>query len=186
MVVGVGVAPGVLRHSAVRRRELALLGRVVARRPEACRGPVTRVTELAAPLPVAAAVGVAALWSYRHGSSDRNLVDPLVIAASGVLARRGVAEVVRRDRPPSAWWWDTPNGYSYPSRHVGWAAFGAMAAADLLSAAHGQAAGRKSARAVVAAIGATRIVLAVHWPSDVVAAWCFATGWRRLLGSGGS
>jgi membrane-associated phospholipid phosphatase len=96
------------------------------------------------------------------------------------LVRRVIAEAVRRQRPPESWWWATPNGYSYPSRHVVWAVLGYGAAADLLGAGGARREVIALLRAPAVGVAATRVVLAVHWPSDVLAAAVFAASWRRL------
>jgi membrane-associated phospholipid phosphatase len=43
---------------------------------------------------------------------------------------------------------------------------------------------RATTLVAAAGIGASRVCLGVHWPSDVVAGWLFAEGWLCLTTSG--
>lgn len=169
-----------LGREPVRRRERALLAAAVARRSPAWRRPAKLLTDLAAPPVVAAAVATAAVWAVRRGVPTASALRTLAAAGVGIGLRRGLAEAVRRERPPAAWWWDAPTGHSYPSRHVTWAVLGYGAVADLLTAA-GSPGGSSALRAIPpAAVAVSRVVLAVHWPSDVLAGGVFASAWRQL------
>lgn len=186
LLAPVVLAPWVRHSTVLQRWESGALGAVVARRRDSWRRPAELVTELGAPLPVIVTVGTAALWARHGGAQGQTLLQPVVTAATGIAARRVLAEVVRRGRPPSSWWWSQPSGYSYPSRHVTWAIFGFGAAADLVTVGGGPRNRMVTIVSTVAPMGvaATRIALAVHWPTDVIGAWVFASGWRRLLSCG--
>lgn len=176
-LAAVAIAPLVPARRAVERMDRAVLEAVVARRPPDVRTPAVRLTEVAEPAVIVPLCAVAAAAALSRRTPPREVLARLGWAAAGVAVRRGLAETVRRGRPPAAWWWHAPSGFSYPSRHVTWAVLGFGVAADL----HGG--GRPYRRATAAlTVGtvATRVLLAVHWPSDVVAALLYAAAWRRL------
>ncbi|WP_433257484.1 hypothetical protein ACQPYK_20590 [Streptosporangium sp. CA-135522] len=60
------------------------------------------LTRLGSPAVMGAAVGVAALRAGRWS--------PVVVYASGLLARHGLAAVVARPRPPRPGWLEVPRG----------------------------------------------------------------------------
>jgi undecaprenyl-diphosphatase len=85
-----------------------------------------------------------------------------------------------RDRPPVALHATTVSLDAFPSGHATDAAafFGSAAFVVALSVVHGRIAkvGVLVAGAALAAVvGASRLVLAVHWLSDVVAGWALGT-----------
>lgn len=78
-----------------------------------------------------------------------------------------------RARPTLAPWLDHPHGLSFPSGHA------AGSAVVFLLAAHLLGGGRTAmmvAIVVSIAIGLTRPMLGVHWPSDVVGGWLWGGG----------
>lgn len=176
-LAAVAIAPLVPARRSVERMDHALLQAVVARRPDAVRIPAVRLTELAEPTVILPLCVVAAARALSRRTSPPEVLGRLGWAAAGIGLRRGLAETVRRGRPPAAWWWHSPSGFSYPSRHVTWAVLGLGTAADLLGGGPGY---RRAAAALTAGVVATRVLLAVHWPSDVVAALVYSAAWRRL------
>ena len=85
-----------------------------------------------------------------------------------------------RTRPHLAPWLDTPSGLSYPSGHAAGSMVVLLTAALLLG-------GRRSMVAAImlsVAIGITRPLLGVHWPSDVVGGWLWGAGFAMLGGAG--
>ncbi len=106
------------------------------------------------------------LWQKRPRAALVMLVMPLL---AGVMSSV-LKEAFARPRPPLAWQLDVVNNLSYPSGHATNAAAALMLFALLWN-------GRR-ARIVTAicvaglvAIGTSRMLLGVHWPSDVVGGW---------------
>lgn len=180
VLAAVTAAPMVLRRPRVRDVEHEGLRLIVAHRPERIRPATRAVTELGGIPVVSTAVLAAALMAKRRGAATSEIVPALATAGGGVLARRVLAEAVRRTRPPADWWWSEPTGYSYPSRHVTWIVLGCGAIGDVRRAGGGVGDWNGLSRLLIAVVGITRVVLAVHWPTDVVAGVGFGTAWRRL------
>ena len=184
VLAAVALLPRTRALEAVQEVDEWLLTTVVAHRRRVMRRPAKALTVLAEPPVVALTWSVAALFSLRRGVPAVAAIRSVTRAATGVAARRALAESIRRPRPRWEWWWAEPSGFSYPSRHVTWALLGFGAAADLLLAAGARPATTKPVIAgATGLVAATRVLLALHWPSDVVAAAAMGTAWRHLTGT---
>jgi membrane-associated phospholipid phosphatase len=179
-VVGaVASLPATPLRGLAQRADRSMLSWVVGRRPTAWRLPARRLTALAKPSAVVPVLAASTAWATTTGVPITRVARVLGVAGVGIAARRALEETVRRSRPPSEWWWQEPSGYSYPSKHVTWAVLGYGAAADLVGA--GPLPARGLATALSTVVAGTRLVLAEHWPSDVLAAAGLALAVRRLL-----
>lgn len=90
--------------------------------------------------------------------------------------------LVARPRPALGDWATHASGWSFPSGH---ATTGAMTAGLLIAALllRGPRLPRLAAILIGlwgAAVGLTRVHLGVHWFSDVLGGWLFATAWLAL------
>lgn len=135
------------------------------------------VSALAEPGVAAVVLGAhAALRAQRDGW--RAACGPAVLVASGAVARRWLSRVIARPRPPAAGWLTEPEGFSLPSKHTTLAALtvGALAGRSRPGGGPGRAAPLLAA----AGVGASRVYLGVHWPTDVLAGWLFAESWLWL------
>jgi undecaprenyl-diphosphatase len=110
----------------------------------------------------------------------------LVLASPGtVLLTQTLKPLVNRHRPPVAHL-TTAGGPSFPSGHAAstTALYGALL---LIALRSGRFRGnpRRGLIAVVvvllALIGLSRVVLGVHYPTDVLAGWLLASAWLALL-----
>lgn len=107
-------------------------------------------------------------------------------AAGGALLNTSVKLLVERARPATADRLVAAHGFSYPSGHAaaGVYLFGALAVLALLLVP--DRLGRRLALAaciVGPLIGVSRIVLSVHWLTDVLAGWALALSWLSLTTS---
>ena len=91
---------------------------------------------------------------------------------------------IMRMRPELVPWLTNPNeSFSLPSGHAANSAalYGAMALVAGTIFWRRRKAIRAAAALLVLAVGVSRVVLGVHWPSDVVAGWLVGASWALLL-----
>ena len=161
---------------------------------------VAFIAVLTGPLPasVVAAVVVVVLFA----SGRRRLAGYIAASALvGVIVAEGVKVLVDRPRPPGAAEYVSDLSKSFPSGHamVGIYLFGALAVLLILVGISRGSGWLQLLGYVLFAcgvlLGLSRIVLGVHWSSDVLAGWCYAsavllfvTAWLRpddvILGRG--
>ncbi|MFF0009943.1 phosphatase PAP2 family protein [Streptomyces sp. NPDC005374] len=152
----------------------------LAHRPDVAMALARGVTDTgsgAVPYVLAALAGVVAGRTVRQ----RMWAAALSVACLGCgqAMRYGVMELLQRPRPPHADWATSAGGWAFPSGHTTTAALtaGLLIVALSLRAPRGAT----SLRAVIGCwgvlVGLSRIYLGVHWFSDVIGGWLFATGW---------
>ncbi|MEW2087045.1 phosphatase PAP2 family protein [Streptomyces sp. NPDC005283] len=172
MVVGQGTTPlwpddGFLAWSLGHRPDVALA---------LARG-VTDTGTGAVPFVLAALAGVAAGRTARH----RLLAALLSIAClgAGQAMRYGVMALLQRPRPPHADWATSAGGWAFPSGHTTTAALtaGLLIVALSLRAPRGATSLRLVIGCWGVLVGLSRVYLGVHWFTDVIGGWLFATGW---------
>ena len=149
-------------------------------RPAAAVSAARAVSALAEPAFASAVLAALAATAARR-ADWRAACLPGLVVAGGAVARRRLSRAIARPRPPAAVWMTEPEGFSLPSKHTTLAVLTAGACAD-------GAGVRGTPRLVIpllagAGVGASRVLLGVHWPSDVLAAWLFAEGWLALAES---
>lgn len=168
LAVDSDVLAAVLRHRTSGQARLARLLTTLG------ASPVTEVC--------VASAGAWAAW--RRRAPVRLLVVPLVLLLVGVLLRAGLAEAVRRPRPPLAARAGTAAGQAFPSGHSATAVLGWGLVAALLATTVPSRAGRivlgSAVPLLALVVGTTRVVLGVHWVSDVLGGWAVGTA---LLGA---
>jgi undecaprenyl-diphosphatase len=124
-------------------------------------------------IPLVLAVG--AWYRWRH-----HTVRPFALLTGAYVSSWFVSQSIKllvgRARPPARLAIGHWSGYAFPSGHATEAAavYGMLAVILAIRLPPGQR--RKvvwAAVAVVALVGITRLYLAAHWLTDVVAGWCF-------------
>jgi membrane-associated phospholipid phosphatase len=146
------------------------------RRP-ACVAAARTVSALAEPGVVSALLTACAVTTAQRDGWWAAFV-PGLLVASGAGTRRLLSRVIARPRPPASAWLTEPEGFSLPSKHTTLAALTAGALAGRTRAGAGP---RHAAPLMAAAgVGASRVYLGVHWPTDVLVGWLFAEGWLGL------
>lgn len=147
---------------------------VARRRTTALVRAAHAVSALAEPAMAATPLAAAALLAARR---DGWLAasKPVLTVLAGMTVRRRLAKMIARPRPPAGSWLIEPEGFSFPSKHTTLAALTAGACA--LAVGSGKPASDRAIAAAAASVGVSRICLGVHWPTDVLAGWLFASAW---------
>lgn len=128
-------------------------------------------------------VVMAGLMAGRNLSSRLRAVALCVAClGSGQGLRYGVMELVRRARPPHEFWATHATGWAFPSGHTTTAAVtaGLMILAVTVRGLRWATPLRLVIGGWGVLVGLTRIYLGVHWFTDVVGGWLFATGWLAV------
>jgi undecaprenyl-diphosphatase len=146
-------------------------------RTESATTVARALSVMAEPAVVYSVLGLAAAVATRRGRGWRALA-PFLVVVGGAAVRRRLSQAIARPRPPGDAWLAEPEGFSFPSKHTTLAALAAGASMQALGfdGVPAQAASLLAA----AGVGASRVYLGVHWPTDVAAGWLFAEGWLRL------
>lgn len=102
-----------------------------------------------------------------------------------VLSGRLLVEIQKiefaRQRPDISVRLAHATSLSFPSAHAAYSMITWLAFALLLAPPPRRTAAVAAAVAVAVTVGLTRLVLHVHWPSDVIGGWAFGAGWTLLL-----
>jgi undecaprenyl-diphosphatase len=135
------------------------------------------------------AVVVAAVIVTLTVLARRLPVTVLVLAVGAWAGSQGAVtlakHVVRRPRPPQPLWLVNAHGSSWPSGHAATAVlvFAILAAIVIALVPIGwiRTSAACSAVAAVVAVACSRVVLGVHWTTDVIAGIVFVVGWLLSL-----
>ncbi|MET7635785.1 phosphatase PAP2 family protein [Streptomyces sp. NPDC005078] len=148
------------------------------------------------PYAAAVAAGLTAGRDIRHRLAYA--AGALAFLLLGQALRFGLMETIGRPRPAVGDWATHASGFAFPSGHATTSALmaGLLVAAighrarlrRARAAGSGSGSGRSIGTAAVAvllgcwaaAVGMSRVLLGVHWVTDVVAGWLFAAVWLGL------
>ncbi|MEA3003162.1 MAG: hypothetical protein QOH81_1950 [Sphingomonadales bacterium] len=138
---------------------------------------VTRLGNASILLPLSLA---AAAWIVLRAGWRPAIVYALIVL-SGRLLVELQKQVFGRVRPDPAGRLDAVATMAFPSGHaansmVAWLGLALLAAPPRL-----RPAAVAAALALALLVGLSRLVLAVHWPSDVIGGWAFGAAWTLLL-----
>lgn len=104
----------------------------------------------------------------------------ILTCASGALLVEAIKDLVRRPRPAILPHLDNVNSFSFPSAHASNATIVFVSIALLFAAPRHRTMTLAFAGTIALLTGISRVVLAVHWPTDVLAGWCIGIGWIIL------
>jgi membrane-associated phospholipid phosphatase len=166
-VLWIGVATGTLLAAV----DPVVDGWIAAVRPAWLVAAAVVVSEVCQPaVLIAVLVLVAAVLGWRRRSWA-----PVVIGAAGIVALgvldQGVKALVARPRPPLEWQAYAAHGLSFPSGHALWSCGVLLLVVVLVGPGRARPFLVVVAVLVTLAVGGARLVLAVHYPSDVLAGW---------------
>lgn len=138
---------------------------------------VTRLGDLSVTLVAAVLVAGWLLWR-RH---RRRAILLLVILASERLLVEALKGLFDRARPDVAGHQVAVHSMAFPSGHSANSMAVWLAIALLATSPRFRAPAVGVALAIALAVGICRMVLQVHWPSDVAGGWAFGAAWTLLF-----
>lgn len=114
-----------------------------------------------------------------HGTRRPPLVAAGAVGflALGQAVRYAVMYAIARPRPPAADWATHASGHAFPSGHATTSALAAGLLAWAVLRTFRSVTARVAAGLLICwalAVGASRVLLGVHWPTDVLGGWLFA------------
>jgi undecaprenyl-diphosphatase len=119
------------------------------------------------------------LVPVRWGGGWRLLALPCVSAVLAFTASSAIKHLTAGARPPESRWVGVASGFGFPSRDTTTATAGYLVLAVLVSGLMPTARRRAAVLGVGIAlsflVGVSRVVLGVHWPTDVLAGWALGT-----------
>lgn len=132
---------------------------------------------------VLAPVAVLAVVAVRWAGYLKPALYLAVTAGGAGLLNLVLKLVFARPRPEAASALAGASGYSFPSGHsmASAAIYGAIAIVFVYRFPRWSIAGVVVCCALVAAIGASRVYLGVHYPSDVIGGWALGLAWALWL-----
>ena len=131
--------------------------------------------------PVVIAAGLGLWWSRRQWRPA--ILPALSLGGAGAWCLLTKA-LVGRPRPPATDWLGAFDGWSYPSQHAAQAlaAWGMLALVVMAGRSLRTRTLLLTGAALIAfLVGLTRLYLAAHWMTDVLAGWALAGVWGCLL-----
>jgi membrane-associated phospholipid phosphatase len=131
--------------------------------------------------PVVIAAGLGLWWSRRRRLPA--VLPALSLAGAGAWCLL-TKVLVGRPRPPAGDWLGAFDGWSYPSQHAAQAlaAWGMLALMVMAGRSLRTRTLLMTGAALIAfVVGLTRLYLAAHWMTDVLAGWALAGVWDCLL-----
>jgi undecaprenyl-diphosphatase len=110
---------------------------------------------------------------------------PALMFVATIVSGRILVEVqkawVGQMRPDPALRLSEASGTSFPSAHAANVTITCLAFALVAAGPKYRPAAVAAALLLAFAVGMTRLLLAVHWPSDVIAGWAFGAAWTLVL-----
>lgn len=139
-----------------------------------------RVTEVGgAPAMITILVITTGLLAYLRRWRDATALAGIVLG--GRLAIEALKLIIHRPRPIFTPYPVEVSSLSFPSGHAGNSMITFLAIALVAAPAKWRALAVSLAILASIAIGATRPLLGVHWPTDVVGGWAFGIAWVVTL-----
>ena len=166
----VAVAFGETQHGLLERHDVSIERGTVAQTPHAAVRAADVVTQLGSWWALVMVTAVAAVYLLRHGRRADAL---LLLVALGLvsLATDGLKLAFGRPRPSPGSLAPLHHTLSFPSGHTSGATTMFVLVALLVANRYRRAV-VGSALVLAGVVGATRVVVQAHWPTDVLAGYC--------------
>jgi undecaprenyl-diphosphatase len=138
---------------------------------------VTRLGNAYVLIPLSLIAAIAVMWL--RGPPPAAVY--LLLILSGRILVELQKDWIGRVRPDPAGRLDPVVSMAFPSAHAANSTIAWLGLALLAAPPRMRSAAAAAALALALTVGLTRLVLAVHWPSDVIGGWAFGAAWALLF-----
>jgi undecaprenyl-diphosphatase len=175
-VVFGGVTEDVTRHNGLSTSDVLHLHWFIEHRTDALVSGSRVVSEIGSPAVLGIAAVAAAVWLWMRGLRLGLALAPGLAFAVAAAAATAMKTIVGRHRPPISLHLVTENNASFPSGHATnatafFVTFALITAIFVLRKPLTKAIVVIGSDLAAATVGISRLILGVHWPTDVLAGW---------------
>jgi membrane-associated phospholipid phosphatase len=175
-VVFGGVTEDVTRHNGLSTTDVLHLHWFTEHRTDTLVSASRMVSEIGSPVVLGLAAAAAAVWLWMRGLRLGLAVAPGAALAIAAVSAEALKLLVGRHRPPLPLHLVAENNASFPSGHATdsaafFVALSLVVAVFVFRRTVARAAVILASGLLAASVGISRLILGVHWPTDVLAGW---------------
>ena len=174
----------VLDHNEIARFDVPIISFIVENRVAWLTLAMKGITQLGRTECVVIVMAAAGFYFHRQTGRWQHMLLLQSAVVGAYVLDFAAKTAFAQPRPPTAWMAVTAVGYGFPSGHTTQSAMYIVLAHCIACLQHSwrtKVFVYAAAVTIAVLIGASRVYLGVHWPTDVIGGWALASAWMGIL-----